>query len=81
MIEPYIAQTLRNYLSRVGHRDRPVACTAKQIDDLKKADLIHVDIRGVIRFEGQELAVHQELESDKELRELAGRVDNINTEN
>ena len=57
MIEPWIAQTLRNYLFKVGHRARPVCCTQKQIDALKNAGLIHTDANGVIRFEGQELGV------------------------
>ncbi len=80
MVEPYIAQTLRNYLSRMGHRERPVLCSPEQIEQLKKAGLIHCDVSGVLRFEGQALGVYQEPRSDRELRELAQRVDVINSE-
>ncbi len=59
-MEPFIAQTLRNYLSRVGHRSSPVQCTQNQIDDLNKEGLLHIDTAGNVRFEGQVLAVYND---------------------
>ncbi len=59
-MEPFIAQTLRNYLARVGHRSSPLQCTQKQIDDLNKEGLLHIDTVGDVRFEGQVLAVYND---------------------
>ena len=59
-MEPFIAQTLRNYLSRVGRRSSPLQCTQKQIDDLNKEGLLHIDTVGDVRFEGQVLAVYND---------------------